>query len=627
MSGICGVCEPEIRFDQSAIEEMTASLVSDPESSQEAITTTSVALGVASRWPGQQLSRIQGVQVAANTDLVNQRCLTEFLEKKGIETHDLSTADRLAWSYKLAGMDFLKLLSGAFALAIWDEAARRLLLITDRLGIKPLYWGTERRRLWFASRPGAIVGSWQKGSQPEPAAITQFLLFSTIPAPFSAFRGVERLLPGHFVVFEAGQCRINCYWDVEYQENLAHSEEYWAAHLRREMHQAVDRHLEGSLPRRTGAYLSGGTDSSSVVAFMAERHDPVPTFSIFFDDPQYSEVGFARTTSARFHTLHFEKAVTPEDALEAIPKIAAYYDEPFGNSSAIGGYYCAQLAKQNGVDTLLGGDGGDELFGGNARYATDKKFQLYQSIPSWVRHRVLEPAIKLLPASGRLSLPRSYVRRASIPNPDRMLSYSLFLSEDPASIFESDFLREAPANEWLKIARGHFGKCRASELNRLLYMDLKMTLTDNDLPKVSGTAEMAGVRVRYPMLDEHLVEFSSTIPSRLKLKGLEKRYIFKKAMKGVLPDTILYKKKHGFGVPLSSWLLNNPKLNSFMRDVLDDSRTRQRGIFRQSFIDELVSRHRTQHVKFYGEVIWYLLVLELWQRRHLTSTRGFALAH
>ncbi len=313
--------------------------------------------------------------------------------------------------------------------------------------------------------------------------------------------------------------------------------------------------------------------------------------------------------------------------MQAIEKVAEYYDEPFANSSAIGGYYCALLAKENGVDTLLGGDGGDELFAGNERYATDKQFQIYQALPSWLRRDMIERVAKALPDTGALSLPQRYINRANIPNPDRIFSYSLFLSTDPAEVFEPDFLAEVSPDSWLNIAQQHFSRPAASELNRFLYMDVKMTLGDNDIPKVTGTAEMAGVRARYPLLDHHLAEFSGRIPTELKLKRFEKRYIFKRAMKGILPDSILHKKKHGFGVPIASWFLQDSSLNNFMREVLCDPGTRHRGIFRPAFLERLMDLHRHEHALYYGEVIWYLLVLELWQRRQSAPARELAIAH
>ncbi len=626
MSGICGVCEPGSMVSRYSAEAMLDRLGLPGDHQREILTGRSIAFGVSRRWPEQESASIPGIQIVASSDLLDTSELKALVNRNGVDAAILSTAELLAWGYKLQGTEFLSLLTGAFAMALWDEDAQRLLLVVDRFGINPLYWSFDGNRLWFASRPGAIIAVQETAPDLNPSAVVQFLLFSTIPAPLSIYQGITRMKPGHFVVFERGSCREECYWDMRYEERSDGDEQYWARELQENMRQAVRRHLPGCAPEKTGASLSGGTDSSSVVAFMDECQSQVQTFSIYFANPRYSEIEFARTAARRFHTRHFEKALTPADALVAIEKVAQYYDEPFANSSAIGGYYCALLARENGIDTLLGGDGGDELFAGNERYATDKQFQIYHSIPAFLRRGLLEPVARMLPDNGVLGLPQRYMKRAGIPNPARILSYSVFLSDAPNEIFENDFLHQVPREQWLDIAAGHFNKLPVSELNRFLYMDLKMTLSDNDIPKVVGTAEMAGVRVRFPLLDHRLAEFSGRIPSRLKLKGLKKRYIFKQAMKGILPESVLNKKKHGFGVPLATWFLQDPKLNAFMNDVLCDPRTRQRGIFRPRFLDQLMDLHQRDHTIFYGEIIWYLMVLELWQRRQASFAASLTAA-
>ncbi len=217
-----------------------------------------------------------------------------------------------------------------------------------------------------------------------------------------------------------------------------------------------------------------------------------------------------------------------------------------------------------------------------------------------------------------MSLPRKYIRRASIPNPRRIFSYGLFLTLDPEEVLEPDFLAQVPPAHWLDLVERHFNGARAtSELNRLLYLDLKLILADNDVRKVSGTAELSGVQVRYPLMDHDLVELSGQIPTDLKLKGFQKRYIFKQAMREILPHKVLYKKKHGFGVPLAVWLLQSPRLESLIQDTLGDARTRQRGYFRPAFFDRLAKAHREGDLAYYGEIVWYLVALELWHRQHL----------
>jgi asparagine synthase (glutamine-hydrolysing) len=619
MSGICGIYEQGRPFAAELIAPMLNALALPGESERGACGGTGAALGVARRWKFQQAARFAGISVVTDADLVGRGAVLHALSFPA--TSEINVAELLARLYVQQGMDFLKELHGAFSLALWDEQAQRLILAIDRLGIRNLYWRRENSRILFASQPSGVRSLQSQPPTVNPRAILQYLLFSSIPAPLAIDVGLERLRPGTFVSFQSGRAEEHQYWDLQYPQNEKWSAARWARELREQMRSSIHRHLEDCEDTRTGCYLSGGTDSSSVVAFSSERHTPTQTFSIAFQETGFSEIEFARTAAKRFHTRHYEKWVTPQDAWAALEKVISYYDEPFANSSAIGSYYCALLAQEHGVDVLLAGDGGDELFGGNERYARDKYFSLYHSVPQWLRRIVIEPAVRLLPETGAVSLPRKYVRRANLANPRRIFSYGFFLSTTAEEIFNDEFLMEVGKEDWLAIAEAHFHRpSSTSELNRILYLDAKMTLADNDLRKVSGTAELAGVNVRYPLLDDRLVEFAGRIPSALKLKGFQKRYIFKRAMQGILPDKILYKKKHGFGVPLAQWLLNEPHMKALTYDVLHDPQTRQRGYFRPEFFDRLTTLHQ-QQPNYYGEIVWYLVALELWHRKHFDRSR------
>ena len=592
------------------------------ESERDAFGGRSVAMGVARRWSFQRASAAGGVSVAVDADIVDYDVISEVLSVSVATVAAMPVAELVIRLYALLGADFVKSLHGGFAVALWDEKQQILLLGIDRLGIKSLYWYREGDRLLFGSRAGAVRSVRKESPEANPDAVLQFLLFASVPAPLTSDRGMNKLRPGTVLRYANGSVSEKQYWDLEYPESDNHGVAHWSRKLREGMRSAVHRHLTSCKQPTTGSFLSGGTDSSSVVAFVSERHHPAQTFSIAFDESDFSEIEFARTTAAKFGTQHYEKFLTPQDASDAIDKIIAYYDEPFANSSAIGSYYCAVLAREKGVGTLLAGDGGDELFGGNERYASDKRFALYQSIPRWLRRGFLEPLTGLLPDNdSKLSLPRRYIRRANIPNPRRILSYGFFLSMPPKEVFEDGFLDQTGVDTWLAIPEGHFARAKAtSELNKILYLDVKMTLADNDLRKVSGTAELAGVNVRYPLLDDRLAELSGQIPAALKLKGFQKRYIFKQAMKDILPQKVLYKRKHGFGVPLAQWLLENPRMKQLMNDMMHDPLTRQRGYFRAGFFEKLMELHRRQP-NFYGEIVWYLVALELWHRQHLQKAR------
>src|SRR6266850_1859905 len=474
MSGVCGICAPGREAESSLLEPMLSALTLAGEAGCETTSANSVALGVAQRWESQEVAAIPGVRIAIDADLYNVDELKSRLAARGLESREWTVAQCLVHLYAIHGLDFLEHLHGIFSLALWDEGARRLLLAIDRLGAKSLYWNLENDRLLFGSRLCSIRAAREIPLEINRSALSQYLIFSVIPHPLTVYKEVQKLPPGTRLIFENGAVRQERYWDLNYLESDNRSISYWANQVQETMRSSVHLHLNGCDPKEIGAYLSGGTDSSSVVAFMHERQTPVNTFSISFQETDYSEAHFARTTANHFHTRHREKEISPQEAFDAVQTITRYYDEPFANSSAFGAYYCAALARDAGVNTLLAGDGGDELFAGNSRYADDKIFALYHSVPGWIRRSIIEPASRLLPQNdGYLSLPRKYLRRAQIPNPRRILSYNFFASTKPEDIFAPSFLAETPPDTWMEIADGHYNSAPAtSELNRLLYFDV-----------------------------------------------------------------------------------------------------------------------------------------------------------
>jgi asparagine synthase (glutamine-hydrolysing) len=309
--------------------------------------------------------------------------------------------------------------------------------------------------------------------------------------------------------------------------------------------------------------------------------------------------------------------VTPQDTAAFLPQLARAYDEPFGNSSAVATYYCAKLARDHDVTTLLAGDGGDELFGGNTRYVTNEVFEAYHTLPRWFRERWLEPSLFRLPNRGIVNKARKYVRRANLPQPRRFFSYNLMHTIDVRTMFTDAFLDAVCTEAPLALAAEHYGRVETtSMLHRLLYLDLKIAITDNDLRKVTGMCELAGVRARYPMLDRDLVEYSGRIPAGLKVRRFRERYAFKEGFKGFLPAETLAKKKHGFGVPVSRWLRSAP-LRELAEDTLLGSTALQRGYLNGRFIEQLFAWHREDRTNFYGDSLWVLMMLELWHQSHV----------
>jgi asparagine synthase (glutamine-hydrolysing) len=352
----------------------------------------------------------------------------------------------------------------------------------------------------------------------------------------------------------------------------------------------------------------------------------VKAFSIGFEEQQFNELGYAEIAARKFGAEHRTYLVSAADCFDAVPQMVRYFDEPFGNSSAIATYFCARLAAQNGVKVLLAGDGGDELFGGNERYRTDKIFHLYQTLSPALRKRVIEPVLNRLPfENGVVGKARRYVRRSNVPPLERYFSYNFLCAHPPEEIFESDFLAQLGTYSLLEVPARYYREAVAEDhLDRLLYVDLKITLGDSDLPKVTQMAELAGVQTRFPFLDPSVAEFSGCIPASLKVKGIEKRYLFKRAFRNLLPAEVIAKKKHGFGIPVATWLKSDRRLREFSRDILFSARAVQRGYFRREFLEDLVRKHEADDSTYYGDTLWTFFVLELWHRQFVDQPVGAA---
>ncbi len=554
------------------------------------------------------------VWAVADMDLLN---LDELGTGAGLEPGDGRLLTRL---YALEGPRFVRKLRGAFALAIYDRHSHQLLLAVDHFGLRRLHYASNGPQTAFASRLDALLAAPGVDKRVELQAVYDYLNFRFVPSPRTPFARIHRLPPGHLLLLREDHMTLEPFWDMAYpEENLP--EDRAASRLYRLTHQAVRETLKGLEPKHTGAFLSGGTDSSTVVGMMTRiTGEPVNTFSIGFNEDRYNELRYAEVTARHFGASHSADIMTPDIALGLLPRLVDAYDEPFGNNSALGTLFCARLARECGVTHLLAGDGGDEIFGGNERYRTDRIFGYYGRLPALLRCGLLEPILLNLPPTvpGALGRAQRYVRRARIPNPRRFYSYEFFIAQNAHDLLHPDFLRavalEAP---WTAI-EDHFKRVRAtSELNRLLYLDLKLTIADNDLLKVTRTAELAGVAVRFPFLALPLVEFTGTLPPDFKVNGFEKRYLFKRAFQNLLPPETLAKRKHGFGVPTADWLKTHPGFRELARDTLLSPRAAQRCYLRSDALENLFALHAADSTPFYGDILWAILMLELWHRSHV----------
>lgn len=524
-------------------------------------------------------------------------------------------AQSIAAAYHDHGMRLLDKLHGPFSLAITIPAEKRTLLAIDRLGICPMAWTRHGKGVIFSTDAEAIQGFPGMQSGIDQQALFNYFYFHMVPSPGTIYSGTEKLLPAQYVEITDDQVERHFYWNVPYRESSA-SKQHLAEELRERLKGAVARAADAPA---SGTFLSGGLDSSTVSGYFAEiAGRQADAYGIGFDAEGYDEMAYARAAARHFGIKLHEYYVTPEDVAEALPKVAAAYDEPFGNASAIPAYFCARLAKEDGKNTLLAGDGGDEIFAGNARYAKQQIFELYSHIPGPLRHLLIEPLANHFPLAERIAPVRklrSYIAQANMPMPERMESYNFLHRTDIRSIFDDGFLENVSPDYPIDNQREVYERAHTdSMVKRMLHLDLKVTLADNDLRKVSRMCQLAGIDVRYPMLDEDLVDFSASVPTQLLLKPHKLRQFYRESLSDFLPPETLSKHKHGFGLPFGVWMASNKQL----MELADDSLVslRNRGFIRASYINQLLDAHHSEHADYYGVMIWVMMMLEQWLSAH-----------
>lgn len=563
---------------------------------------------------GQGLWESEGGAVAYDLDLANQDELASIV---GASKEKALDQGQLLWLlYKKMGVSFIDLLRGAFGFALWDDSEHRLLSATDPYGIRPVVHARISDGVAVASRIRHVLLHPDVPREFDSEAIYLYLFFSAIPSPVTIYKSVRKLEPGKYLLNNNGAVAINTHYDIRYVPDESAGQPHWLKAIPMEVRHAVARTTKSLDSASTGCFLSGGTDSSSIAGFYTEvAGKPVKTFSIGFDEPGYNEMEFAHTAAKRFGTEQHDYYVTPDDVLNLIETLPRLYDEPFGNSSVVPAYYCSKIAKEAGVDAMLAGDGGDEIFGGNERYVKNLVFEKYGKIPFLARKGILEPLLAALPGIGAIHKAKRYVRRASMPNPRRFYSYNLLAETNPAEIFNVEFLAQVDPECFLTLAQRHYDNAApAPDTDRLLYLDMKFTITDNDLRKVTQMGEAAGVRIKYPLLDRELVDFAATIPPDLLVKPGFNRYIFKQAMQGFLPDEIIQKSKHGFGLPIAPWFRKNKGLSAMLGDFLFTSDARMTQWLRPEFLQSMRKNFEADDTGFFGSNFWVFLMLEMWLR-------------
>jgi asparagine synthase (glutamine-hydrolysing) len=519
-------------------------------------------------------------------------------------------------AFRSRGCDCIRRIGGGFAFAVVADHGREALVAVDRVGGRfPLAYRICPDGLVFGTRSDCVQAHPRGASDLDPQAIFDYLYFNVVPAPRSVRREIRYLTPGTYAHYRDGNATVASYRSSRVGPDASVDLEALAGEFRETVRNAVARHCEGRT--RLGSFLSGGIDSSMLAGMISEVvSGSARTFSIGFDAEGYDEMHYARVAAERFSTEPYEYYLTPEDVLEAMPEVAAAYAEPFGNASAIPVLFCAKLAARHGVEHMLGGDGGDELFAGNKRYATQLVFGMYDRVPSGLKRWIVEPLVLGTPFLGAvppLRKVRRYIEQARVPMPARMETYNHLERLGVRQVLTPDFLEQVDPGDPIEHLNEVYRTSDANNmLDRMLALDMKITIADGDLPKVSRMCEIAGVDVSYPFLDDEVVEFSHRVPAAWKLRRFQLRWFVKHALKDYLPEEILMKEKHGFGLPFGMWMQEHRGLDAFAREHLES--LKPRGVVRTEFIDGLLDRHGSEHATYYGVMIWVLVMLELWYR-------------
>lgn len=511
-------------------------------------------------------------------------------------------------------------LRGRHVFVFWDAGERRITAFTDAFRTYPLYHEADADGLTCASDLRLMLLARSGPPRADRTALYHYLNFAYVPSPGTAVEGISKLPPGFRLDGGPGQARVGRASEIRYPEDLDGPDDVRAAELRERIVSTVTDYRPAP-GEAWGTFLSGGTDSSSISGILA-RGAPgsVDSFSIGFDESGFDEMSYSRLAAERLGLRPHERRVGEADAVAVVERLAVAFDEPFGNASAIPTYYCAAMAREAGKSLLVAGDGGDEIFGGNERYAKDQVFGWYHRAPGPVRAlgRGLARALGGTDAHFANRL-RNMVRRGELPNPDRFYTDDSFASDHYEALLAPDFRAAVRPDASLQIQRELFARADArSELHRLMYLDLKLTIAESDLVKVLRATRLAGVDVAFPYIDRELVAYTGRLPARFKVRGLDKRYLFKLAMADILPVEIRRKKKQGFGLPTSVWLRQGGPLRDLVHDVVLSPRALGRGLFDAPFIRELALRHERGAWDHSSEII-RLLMLELWQREFLDA--------
>jgi len=565
---------------------------------------------------GQQpvFNEDRSICVVFNGEIYNFPDLRAELEAQGHRFRSHTDTEVIVHLYEELGADCVHKFRGMFAFALYDQRQRKLLMARDRLGKKPLHYALAGERLLFGSEIKSILAVAPQLAAVNNEALLQYMYFGYIPDPLTSFLPIRKLPPGHLLEFEEGRVRVRQYWDLpRYSTNRPHSEEECLEELEARLAEAVRIRLISDVP--LGALLSGGTDSSTVVALMARASSkPVKTFSIGFRHSDFNEAHYARAVAERFGTEHHELVLEP-NVVETLEKLTRSLEEPFGDSSILPTYYVSCLARQH-VTVVLSGDGGDEIFAGYDRYSIHSARKIFERVPRWMRDLYRDQVIPRLPQSMH---GRRFSYNVSLPWRERYIDSISFAFERDMPLL-SDGFRETlqrfgkPEDVMLR----YFAQAPGQDpISQMLYVDTKTYMVSDILTKVDRMSMATSLEVRVPILDHLFVEWVTGLPPEWKMRGKKQKYIFRQLAERVgVPRNVLYRPKQGFALPLVHWIRHEMK--DLIMSVLLDPRTAQRGYFNPDGLRRLLDEHFTKRRNHSGR-IWRLLIFELWHRNFLET--------
>jgi len=564
----------------------------------------------------QPMSNEDGsIWIVCNGEIYNHPDLRLELEAKGHTFRTHSDIESLLHLYEELGPDCVTKANGMFALAIWDSNNQTLFLARDRLGKKPLYYRATSVQLIFGSEVKALLAHPDCPRELDAGNLSKYLAYEYVPSPHCIFKGIHKLPGGHWLTWKNGQTRVQRYWNVQFSADKDNRpENEIAEELSERLKAAVRRRLISDVP--LGVFLSGGIDSSSVVAMMAQLMPPeqIKTFAIGFEEKSFDESSHARRVAKFFGTDHREQILQIRTLLDMLPEVAAFLDEPLADASIIPTYLLSKFTRQH-VTVALGGDGGDELFAGYPTFQAHRLAGFYK-VPRFMHERMIRPMAERLPVSGEnFSFDfkvKRFLRGIGHPSEIRdQVWMGAFTPAEQRALLQGE---APPIDNYDDILAATKNCGSRDDMERLIYLYCKFYLQDGVLTKVDRASMACSLEVRAPFLDYTFVEFVNSIPFHLKLKGLNGKYILKKAMRNKLPPEILGRSKKGFGIPVAKWFRDG--LRGLMLDSLSESRIRQQGIFNPVEVTRLVNEH-LRGTKDNRKQLWTLFIFELWFEHHL----------